>query len=65
MTPAELRGWIEYGFWVASFLSPLMIWWNGPSVSYDQKVIRIGLVVLSLFGAIGLRVYSLMLKHRS
>lgn len=64
MTPEEFRGWAEYCCWVSTILTPILIWWNGPSVSDDQAVVRTGLVVISIVGAVGLRLYAIILKRR-
>jgi len=64
MTPEEFRGWAEYCCWVSLILTPILIWWNGPSVSDDQAVVRTGLIILSAVGAVGLRVYAIWKGRR-
>ena len=58
LTPAEIRGWLEFGCWTTLALTPFLYWANGPAVSQDQLVTRIALVVLAAIGAVGLRLYA-------
>lgn len=59
-SPREIRSWVEFCCWFTLFLAPILIWWNGPSVSDDQAVVRTGLIVVSAIGAFGLRFYALL-----
>ena len=58
ISPAELRGWLEFACWTTLALAPFLYWINGPSVSTDQFVVRAGLVVLAACGAAGLRLWA-------
>jgi len=58
LTPAELRGWIEFACWTTLALAPFLYWVNGPAVSTDQFVVRTALVILAACGAIGLRLFA-------
>ena len=58
LTPAEIRGWLEFGCWTTLALAPFLYWVNGPAVSHDQLVTRITLVVVAANGAMGLRLYA-------
>lgn len=52
-----LLQWCEFGCWSAIMMFPLLYWVNGPSVSTDQAVMRTILIVLTVAGASGLRLY--------
>lgn len=43
--------------WICVVMTPVIWWLQGPSVSTDQFVVRCSLVVISVLGAVGLRVY--------
>jgi hypothetical protein len=58
IAPAELRYWLEFGCWTTLALAPFLYWINGPAVSQDQFVMRIGLIVLAGCGGVGLRTYA-------
>ena len=64
ITLEELLYWLEFGSWTTICLCPFLYYINGPSVSPDQAVVRTGLVVLSIVGAIGLRTYKILKKRR-
>jgi len=55
LTPQEIAYWAEFACWTVVVLWPFLYWVNGPAVSTDQLVVRTALVVLSLIGAITLR----------
>ena len=58
----EFLAWAEFCCWVSVILTPILIWWNGPSVSNDQAVVRTGLVIVSGLGAVGLRIWNFLSK---
>jgi hypothetical protein len=60
----EFLGWTEFCCWVSVILTPILIWWNGPSVSNDQAVVRTGLVAVAAVGAISLRLFDWFYKTR-
>jgi hypothetical protein len=64
LSPAEVRCWLEFASWTTLALAPLLYWLNGPAVSTDQFVVRIGLVILAACGAIGLRLYAWRQRRR-
>jgi hypothetical protein len=64
ITWEKLSYWLEFGCWTALVLFPFLRWINGPSVSTDQFVVRTGLVVLSVLGAVGLRTYKIVRARR-
>jgi hypothetical protein len=64
MTVAELAYWVEFGCWVSIILYPILYWINGPAVSFDQFVVRSALLVISMTGAIGLRLWKLQQKQK-
>jgi hypothetical protein len=65
ITPSEVRYWLEFGCWTTLALAPFLYWINGPAVSQDQFVVRIGLIVLAGCGAFGLRAYAWCHRIRS
>jgi len=60
---AEIRGWTEYCCWTVLFLTPILVSWNGTSVSADQAVVRKTLIVISAVAAVGLRVAAIIKKR--
>ncbi len=58
LTPEEVRYWFEFGCWTTLVLAPFLYWFNGPSVSKDQFVVRTALIIFAAGGAIGLRWYA-------
>jgi len=62
----QLLGWIEFGCWSALAMAPVIYWLQGPSVSHDQYVVRIGLVVVAALGGVFLRIRAIVRqrKHR-
>lgn len=64
LTWEEMRPWIEFGAWTMLVLAPILYWFNGPSVSDDQAVVRTGLVIISAFVAVGLRVSAWLRKRK-
>jgi hypothetical protein len=54
----EALGWIEFCCWSALAMAPLIYWLQGPSVSKDQFVVRIGLVVMAAIGGGSLRAHK-------
>jgi hypothetical protein len=64
ITPAEIRGWLEFGCWTTLALAPFLYWVNGPAVSQDQLVVRTILVLIAACGAAGLRTYSWLRRRR-
>jgi hypothetical protein len=63
LTPAELRGWMEFACWTTLALAPFLYWVNGPAVSTDQFVVRTALVILAACGAVGLRLFAWLHRH--
>jgi hypothetical protein len=61
---AEILGWAEFCAWSALVMTPIIWWLQGPSVSTDQFVVRIGLVVISASVAVGLRAWVLIRRRR-
>ena len=55
---------LEFLCWVVVLLAPLLRWVNGPPVSRDQAVMQISLVTLAVVGALSLRIYNYMTRHR-
>jgi hypothetical protein len=64
ITPAEIRGRLEFGCWTTLALAPFLYWVNGPAVSQDQLVVRTSLMLIATCGAIGLRTYSWLRRRR-
>ena len=67
LTPQETAYWAEFACWTVVVLWPFLYWVNGPAVSTDQFVVRTALVVLSLTGAITLRLTKIIgkrIKHQ-
>jgi len=62
MSASELLGWIEFGCWAALAMTPILYLINGPSVSFDQFVMRGLVVVAALAGAVGLAVIRIKSK---
>ena len=54
----EMRIWIEFGVWCAFVMTPINWWLQGPSVSTDQFVVRIGMVVVSFLVGVGMRLWA-------
>jgi hypothetical protein len=50
----DLAGWFEFGCWTTLALCPVLYYVNGPAVSHDQFIVRTGLVVMALAGAVPL-----------
>lgn len=65
LTGEEILGWAEFCCWSALAMAPLIYWIQGPSVSNDQHVVRIALVVIAAVGAANLRVRSILRNRRS
>lgn len=65
ITTEELLGWIEFGCWTSLVLYPFLYYVNGPAVSTDQLVVRIALVMLSVLGALVLRIRKIVRRWRS
>jgi hypothetical protein len=61
----EIAPVIELGCCVVLLISPLIRWVNGPAVTTDQFVAQFSLVVLALFGAVGLRAHRWRRRKRS
>lgn len=59
----QVRPWIEFCAWTALVMTPLIWWLQGPSVSSDQFVVRMSMVVLSAIAAVGLRLWALFAKR--
>lgn len=57
---SEARQWIEFGAWSSSGMTPIIWALQGPSVSTDQLVVRTALLVISLFVAIGMRIWAIV-----
>lgn len=51
--------------WAMVVMTPILVWLNGPPVSREQFVVRIGVVVLALVGGVGLRVINLFRGRRN
>ena len=64
ITLEEVLYWLEFGCWTTICLCPFLYYINGPSVSPDQAVIRTGLVICSVVGAVGLRAFKLARSRR-
>jgi hypothetical protein len=64
LSPAEMRSWLEFACWTTLALAPFLYWVNGPAVSTDQFVVRIGLVILAACGALGLRLCAWLQRRR-
>ena len=60
LTSAEILYWAEFSCWTVLVLCPFLYWINGAAVSTDQFVVRTALVVMSLCGAIALRVMKIL-----
>jgi len=65
LTWPEVIGWLEFGCWTTLALTPMLYFVNGPAVSTDQLVVRIGLVCVASLGAIALTGRRLFLKTRT
>jgi hypothetical protein len=52
----EIYTWVNIGCWVALVLTPLLRYVNGPAVSTDQFLIRIGLLIISVVGILLLHI---------
>ena len=59
----ECLYWAEFACWTMVLLVPLLWWVNGPAVSTDQLVVRVGLTVLALVGGLSLRVVTWVGKN--
>ena len=55
---AEILGWSEFCSWAAFVMTPLIWWLQGPSVSTNQFVVRMGLVAVSSATGLGLRMWA-------
>ena len=67
LTSAEILYWAEFSCWTVLVLCPFLYWVNGAAVSTDQFVVRTALVVISLCGAITLRVTKILrsrMRHK-
>lgn len=64
LTPAELRGWMEFACWTILALAPFLYWVNGPAVSTDQFVVRTALVILAACGTVGFRLFARLHRHQ-
>lgn len=64
LTMPEALVLLEFCFWVAILLLPILLYVNGPPVSRDQAILRkvLGIVVGS--GAITLRIYHAYFTKR-
>lgn len=60
----DVRRWAEFSCWTTLVLAPIPYWFNGPSVSTDQFVVRTALLVLAGVGAVTLRCCSLLASRR-
>ena len=58
LTTDEILGWMEFSCWTMLLLAPILDYVNGASVSSDQFVVRVALVVLSATGAVVLRLMN-------
>jgi hypothetical protein len=54
----------EQAAWAALIMTPVIWWLQGPSVSWDQFVVRTSVVVLSALLAVGLRTRAVVLGRR-
>ena len=53
----EVLAHLEFGYWAAVVLIPILYYVNGPSVSHDQFLVRLNLGVNLYVGAPTLRFY--------
>ena len=63
MSASELLGWIEFGCWAALAMTPILYLINGPSVSFDQTVMRCLVVLAALAGGVGLAFCRIKFKN--
>ena len=58
LTTAEVLGWAELATWTMLVFAPIVYYIHGPSVSTDQRVVRMALVILAACGAVTLRIIN-------
>tara|TARA_R110002072_G_scaffold243821_2_gene403037 strand:- start:3748 stop:4059 length:312 start_codon:yes stop_codon:yes gene_type:complete len=65
LTVEELRQWGEQLCWMILAMTPVVWWLQGESVSKDQFVVRVSLLVLSASGGVAFRIAALMRSRRA
>lgn len=65
LTVEELRQWGEQLCWMILAMTPVVWWLQGESVSKDQFVVRVSLLVLSASGGVAFRVAAFIRSRRA
>ncbi len=61
----EMLAWGEFCAWSALVMTPIIWWLQGPSVSTDQFVVRMSLVVISALAGVGLRLRTVTVRRKA
>ena len=64
LTVEELRQWGEQLCWMILAMTPVVWWLQGESVSKDQFVVRVSLLVLSASGGVTFRIAAFIRNRR-
>jgi len=65
LTVNQLRQWGEQFCWMITVITPVVCWLQGESVSKDQFIVRVSLLLLSASGGIAFRTAAFFRNRHS